>query len=179
MPAMVNSPPGDHPDKGAENAESQAESKADLAAAPVSGQGSTGGDSQAKPRNVGPVPAFLDRTYAMVDEEDSAEIVGWGVSGDTFVIKRLDLFEEEVIPRFFNHRNLYSFVRQLNNHGELGQFPWKALFVVIHNLSVDSECRIASSGLSAERCQECWPFECFALPRVSTRPSGVSGLHSV
>lgn len=72
----------------------------------------------ARRRNVGPVPVFLDRTYAMVDEKSSAEIVAWGALGDTFVIKRLDLFEEEVIPRFFNHRNLFSFVRQLNNHGE-------------------------------------------------------------
>lgn len=71
-----------------------------------------------RPRAIGPVPAFLDRTYAMVDEKGSDEIVSWGSLGDTFVIKRLDLFEEEVIPRFFNHRNLFSFVRQLNNHGE-------------------------------------------------------------
>lgn len=76
-------------------------------------------EAEQRPRAIGPVPAFLDRTYAMVDEKGSDEIVSWGALGDTFVIKRLDLFEEEVIPRFFNHRNLFSFVRQLNNHGEL------------------------------------------------------------
>ncbi|CAN0481835.1 unnamed protein product [Laminaria digitata] len=75
-------------------------------------------EGEAKPASVGPLPAFLDRTFAMVDEADSDCIVGWSANGDTFVIKRLDLFEEEVIPRFFNHRNLLSFVRQLNNHGE-------------------------------------------------------------
>ncbi|CAM9210818.1 unnamed protein product, partial [Sphacelaria rigidula] len=77
----------------------------------------TAASEQLRPRPIGPVPAFLDRTYAMVDEKGSDEIVSWGALGDTFVIKRLDLFEEEVIPRFFNHRNLFSFVRQLNNHG--------------------------------------------------------------
>ncbi|CAN0396578.1 unnamed protein product, partial [Hapterophycus canaliculatus] len=54
----------------------------------------------------------------MVDEPSSDAIISWSKAGDTFVIKRLDLFEEEVIPRFFNHRNLLSFARQLNNHGE-------------------------------------------------------------
>ena len=72
----------------------------------------------ARPASVRPLPAFLDRTFAMVDEASSNGIVGWSTNGDTFVIRRLDLFEEEVIPRFFNHRNLLSFVRQLNNHGE-------------------------------------------------------------
>lgn len=71
-----------------------------------------------RPRDVGPLPAFLDRTFAMVDEASSDDVVGWAPNGDTFLIKRLDLFEEQVIPRFFNHRNLFSFVRQLNNHGE-------------------------------------------------------------
>lgn len=75
-------------------------------------------NEQTHPKSVGPLPAFLDRTFAMVDEQTSDDIVGWMAAGDTFVIKRLDLFEEEVIPRFFNHRNLFSFVRQLNNHGE-------------------------------------------------------------
>lgn len=75
-------------------------------------------EGEVRPASVGPLPAFLDRTFAMVDEASSDGIVGWSTNGDTFVIKRLDLFEEEVIPRFFNHRNLLSFVRQLNNHGE-------------------------------------------------------------
>ncbi|CAM9992162.1 unnamed protein product, partial [Scytosiphon promiscuus] len=68
-------------------------------------------------QSAGPLPAFVDRTLAMVDEPSSDAIVSWSKTGDTFVIKRLDLFEEEVIPRFFNHRNLLSFARQLNNHG--------------------------------------------------------------
>lgn len=114
----MDSSRGERQDETSENVEPRREGQEESVPT-SSGQGAATGDTQPKPRNVGPVPAFLDRTYAMVDEEDSAEIVGWGDSGDTFVIKRLDLFEEEVIPRFFNHRNLYSFVRQLNNHGEL------------------------------------------------------------
>ncbi|CAM9504066.1 unnamed protein product [Choristocarpus tenellus] len=64
----------------------------------------------------GPLPAFLDRTFDMVDK-GSEDIVSWSTSGTSFVIKRVDLFEEEVIPRFFNHKNLFSFVRQLNFYG--------------------------------------------------------------
>lgn len=89
--------------------------------------GSGGGGADTKPsRGIGPLPAFLDRTFAMVDESGSDGIVGWSSSGETFVIKRLDLFEEDVIPRFFNHRNLLSFVRQLNNHGE-----WRVCYLTL------------------------------------------------
>lgn len=88
-----------------------------LPGTPREGEEESEGEA-ARPASVGPLPAFLDRTFAMVDEASSDSIVGWSTNGDTFVIKRLDLFEEEVIPRFFNHRNLLSFVRQLNNHGE-------------------------------------------------------------
>lgn len=62
--------------------------------------------------------AFLATVFAMVDEPSSDSIVTWSEQGDSFVIKRLDLLEEQVIPRFFNHRDLLSFVVQLNNHGE-------------------------------------------------------------
>lgn len=69
-------------------------------------------------KRIGPVAAFLERTFKMVDEASSNGIVTWSATGDSFIIKRVDLFEKEVIPRFFNHSNLLSFVRQLNNHGE-------------------------------------------------------------
>ncbi|CAM9244087.1 unnamed protein product, partial [Discosporangium mesarthrocarpum] len=73
-------------------------------------------DSCRQNHNSGPLPAFLDRTYDMVDK-GSDEIVCWSSTGTSFLIKRVELFEEEVIPKFFNHKNLFSFVRQLNFYG--------------------------------------------------------------
>lgn len=69
-----------------------------------------------------PAPPFVEKTYRIVEFE-SDDIVSWwrqeSTGEDSFVIKRVDLFQEQVLPRFFNHRNYSSFLRQLNNYGEL------------------------------------------------------------
>lgn len=67
-----------------------------------------------------PVPPFADKTYSIVDGE-SDDIVEWatGADGeDTFVIKDAMIFQDKILPRFFNHSNYSSFTRQLNNYGE-------------------------------------------------------------
>eukprot|EP00968_Pinguiococcus_pyrenoidosus_P009377 scaffold732_cov165-Pinguiococcus_pyrenoidosus.AAC.3 len=61
-------------------------------------------------------PVFLAKTYRMVDE-GSPDIVGWTADGRSFVIKDCDRFTEEVIPKYFKHKNFSSFVRQLNFYG--------------------------------------------------------------
>ena len=66
-----------------------------------------------------PVAPFVSKTYGIVNGE-SDEVVCWSETGgeDTFVIKCVKVFQEQVLPRFFCHSNYSSFVRQLNNHGE-------------------------------------------------------------
>lgn len=70
-----------------------------------------------------PVPPFADKTYAIVDGE-SDDIVSWAVDADgedTFVIKESTIFQDRILPRYFNHSNYSSFTRQLNNYGEAKQ----------------------------------------------------------
>jgi heat shock transcription factor len=46
-----------------------------------------------------------------------AEVIGWTSSGDSFNIRQVGRFTEEVLPRYFKHRNFSSFIRQLNMYG--------------------------------------------------------------
>lgn len=87
-----------------------------------------------------PVPPFADKTYAIVDGE-SDDIVAWSVdqsSGeDTFVIKDSTVFQDKILPRFFNHCNFSSFTRQLNNYGE-GQIA----SALIESISADCSASV-------------------------------------
>ena len=39
---------------------------------------------------------------------------GWSDNGDTFVIKNTEKFAKEIIPKWYKHNNISSFVRQLH-----------------------------------------------------------------
>lgn len=88
--------------------------EADMESSASHGQSSTADGKQ-----LSPIAPFVSKTYGIVNDE-SDDVVSWWASGgeDTFVIKSVEVFQEQVLPRFFSHRNYSSFVRQLNNHGE-------------------------------------------------------------
>jgi hypothetical protein len=44
-------------------------------------------------------------------------VISWTSSGDSFNIKNITKFTEEVLPRYFKHSNFSSFIRQLNMYG--------------------------------------------------------------
>ncbi|KAL1562717.1 heat stress transcription factor A-7a-like [Salvia divinorum] len=83
---------------------------------PSSGDG--GGDNG---RNVakgfGPPPAFLTKTFHMVNDPNSNSIISWGKLGDSFIIWDHIKFSVEILPNYFRHNNFSSFVYQLNNYG--------------------------------------------------------------
>ena len=41
----------------------------------------------------------------------------WSPTGKEFIIKDIDKFEQIVLPRYFRHSKINSFVRQLNMYG--------------------------------------------------------------
>jgi len=61
--------------------------------------------------------SFLGKLYSILNNKEVANIICWTDDGEKFQILNSDLFQNEVIPKYFKHRNLKSFVRQLNLHG--------------------------------------------------------------
>ncbi len=60
------------------------------------------------------VVGFLTKTYEIFSNPEFIDCCGWGPDGTTIEIKKIDDFCKNVLPRYFKHSNLQSFVRQLN-----------------------------------------------------------------
>ncbi|GER35665.1 heat stress transcription factor [Striga asiatica] len=64
------------------------------------------------------VPApFLTKTYNLVDDRESDDVVSWNESGTAFVVWKTAEFAKDLLPNYFKHNNFSSFVRQLNTYG--------------------------------------------------------------
>nr|GMD67978.1 heat stress transcription factor A-5 [Ipomoea batatas] len=64
----------------------------------------------------GPAP-FLIKTYDMVDDSGTDEIVQWSENGNSFVVWNPPEFARLLLPTYFKHNNFSSFIRQLNTYG--------------------------------------------------------------
>ncbi|CAL0306631.1 unnamed protein product [Lupinus luteus] len=60
--------------------------------------------------------AFLNKTYAMVDDSATASVVSWGDNNTTFVVWNVPVFSTLILPQYFKHNNFSSFIRQLNTY---------------------------------------------------------------
>jgi hypothetical protein len=60
---------------------------------------------------------FVTATFEMVSSKQPDDCVGWGIDGATLEIRKIGPFCEHVLPTYFSHSNLSSFVRQLNMYG--------------------------------------------------------------
>ncbi|KAL3646281.1 hypothetical protein CASFOL_011461 [Castilleja foliolosa] len=64
------------------------------------------------------VPApFLMKTYNLVDDPASHDVVSWNEAGTAFVVWKTAEFSKDLLPNYFKHNNFSSFVRQLNTYG--------------------------------------------------------------
>ncbi|KAL0377714.1 UNVERIFIED_CONTAM: Heat shock factor protein HSF24 [Sesamum radiatum] len=64
------------------------------------------------------VPApFLTKTYHLVDDPKTDDVISWNDAGTTFVVWKTAEFAKDLLPNYFKHNNFSSFVRQLNTYG--------------------------------------------------------------
>uniref|UniRef100_A0A3Q3WX36 HSF-type DNA-binding domain-containing protein n=1 Tax=Mola mola TaxID=94237 RepID=A0A3Q3WX36_MOLML len=65
----------------------------------------------------GNVPAFLNKLWTLVEDPDTDPLICWSPSGTSFHVFDQGRFSKEVLPKFFKHNNMASFIRQLNMYG--------------------------------------------------------------
>jgi len=61
-------------------------------------------------------PLQLTKTFEMVDDPSTNNVVGWS-GDDSFIVRDPGEFSINILPCYFKHNNLSSFVRQLNIYG--------------------------------------------------------------
>ncbi|KAL5992818.1 Heat shock factor protein hsf24 [Asimina triloba] len=65
----------------------------------------------------GSVPApFLTKTYQLVEDGSTDDVISWSVCGSTFIVWKPAEFAKDLLPKYFKHNNFSSFVRQLNTY---------------------------------------------------------------
>ncbi|KAK2977108.1 hypothetical protein RJ640_017632, partial [Escallonia rubra] len=84
------------------------------------GVGGSAASSIAQPmtglRQSGP-PPFLRKTYAMVQNPETDTLVSWSEDGTSFIIWDTHLFCRDLLPKYFKHDTLSTFIYQLNKYG--------------------------------------------------------------
>ncbi|XP_068188616.1 heat shock factor protein 1 [Antennarius striatus] len=65
----------------------------------------------------GNVPAFLTKLWILVEDPETDPLICWSPSGTSFHVFDQARFSKEVLPKFFKHNNMASFIRQLNMYG--------------------------------------------------------------
>ncbi|KAF9494493.1 hypothetical protein BDN71DRAFT_1393105 [Pleurotus eryngii] len=63
------------------------------------------------------VPAFLQKLYEIITDKSNADLIRWSDRGDILMVVDHERFANELLGRWFKHRNFNSFVRQLNMYG--------------------------------------------------------------
>ena len=62
-------------------------------------------------------PVLLHDALDNIDKDGQGDIIGWQPHGRCFSIRWVQLFEEVIMPKYFNQAKLSSFQRQLNLYG--------------------------------------------------------------
>lgn len=61
-------------------------------------------------------PPFLLKTYMLVEDPATDDVISWNADGTAFVVWQPAEFARDLLPTLFKHSNFSSFVRQLNTY---------------------------------------------------------------
>lgn len=61
--------------------------------------------------------SFLNKLRDILSNAELSDVICWSVDGDRFDILNSKRLQDEIIPKYFKHKNMKSFIRQLNLHG--------------------------------------------------------------
>ena len=80
------------------------------------------GEMMALPREMGMLPPvslapFISKLCEILSTSTPDNSIKWGPVGDTIIVTDQVKFAREVLPRYFKHDNIRSFIRQLNIYG--------------------------------------------------------------
>ncbi|XP_050373912.1 heat stress transcription factor A-2-like [Argentina anserina] len=62
-------------------------------------------------------PPFLNKTFQMVDDPETDQIVSWSQARQSFIVWGCHEFSKTLLLKYFKHNNFSSFIRQLNTYG--------------------------------------------------------------
>ncbi|KAK7083261.1 stress-responsive transcription factor hsf1 [Halocaridina rubra] len=63
------------------------------------------------------IPAFLSKLWRLVDDKKTDDLICWTQTGTSFIIQNQARFAYELLPQYYKHNNMASFIRQLNMYG--------------------------------------------------------------
>ncbi|XP_076336048.1 uncharacterized protein LOC143239106 isoform X2 [Tachypleus tridentatus] len=63
------------------------------------------------------VPGFPMKLWKLVDDPNCDDLVSWNADGTSFIISNQAKFAKDLLPKYFKHNNMASFIRQLNLYG--------------------------------------------------------------
>ncbi|XP_028671585.1 heat shock factor protein [Erpetoichthys calabaricus] len=63
------------------------------------------------------VPAFLSKLWTLVEDHSTNDLICWSRGGSCLQVSNERQFSKEILPLYFKHNNMASFVRQLNMYG--------------------------------------------------------------
>ena len=74
-----------------------------------------------QPKSPGPsaqkVASFISKLQQILNDDNNNDSVCWSPDGSSFSIKNVKKFEDVLLPLYFRHSRMASFVRQLNMYG--------------------------------------------------------------
>lgn len=69
-----------------------------------------------QPMEVAGLPPFLTKTYEMVENPETDDVVSWSEARNSFIVWDYIKFSSLLLHKYFKHNNFSSFIRQLNTY---------------------------------------------------------------